>query len=139
MVEQFGNSIPAPGVSPTWKTGPNIEILYSAKGWTQKGVALAPGQGTLLAGTLLVQDDATKSYKKWTGSGKANGILRQTTDTGVASAGFEKEPIWNQNIVVMGMVQLPKIIRANSGATASSLEGAFGGSRADAVQGFFKF
>lgn len=135
MVEQYGNSIPAPGFKGPRKTGVNVEILYSTIGYTQKGVALKPGQGLLLAGTLLVQDSTSKEYIKWTGTGQPVGILRQSTETG-SDAEADK---YLGNVVITGMVQLRKIKAAHSGLTDTALAGAFTGSRVNTVYGYFKF
>lgn len=134
MVEQYGNSIPVPG-GREWSTGVNTEILFSTVGFTQKGVTLEAGQGVLQGGTLLVQDTATLEYKAWSGSGPAAGILRKTTDTGAS----DDAPKFHGNIVVAGIVQLPKILKANGISTGASLVTALPGSRVDSTIGYFKF
>jgi len=130
MVDQIGNSIPAPGYA-VGGSYVDDELLYSTVGFTQKGVTLKPGQGILLLGTLLVQDPGTKLYIKSTDPATAEGFLRQTTDTG-ATADAQK---FQQNIVIAGILKLSKVQAANSGVTLSNVVG----SRIGAVRGFFKF
>src|ERR671913_339281 len=86
MVDQIGNEIPAPGVYKGAVIA-NDEILYSYTGrFTQKGVTLKPGQGVLVAGTVLARQTSSKKYVKYAsgggdGSNVAVGILRKTVDT----------------------------------------------------------
>lgn len=130
MVEYTGNAIPAPG----YRTGGGViddELQFSTHAFSQKGVTLKPGQGVLLLGTLIKQDTATKQYVRANAS-NAEGILRQSVDTGTDPAG----QVWQGNIVTMGQLKLSKIIAANSGVTVT---GGVLGSRVDAVQGYFKF
>lgn len=130
MVDQIGNSIPAPDfrVNGTYV---DDELLFSTVGYTQKGVTLKPGQGVLLLGTGIKQDPATKLYVKTTTPGDIEGFLRQTTDTG-SSANAQK---FQQNIVIAGILKLAKIQAANSGVTLTNIAGA----RVNAVIGSFKF
>lgn len=130
MVEQIGNSIPAPGYT---KGGSTVddELMYALEGgYDQKGVTLKPGQGVLLLGTFIKQDPATKHYVKATGS-DAEGVLRTTTDTGT-TADAQK---FQGNIVLAGFLKLSKVKAANSGVTLTSVLGA----RVNEVLGFFKF
>ncbi len=128
-IDQIGNSIPAPG----YKTGPTYvddELLFSTVGFTQKGVTLKPGQGVLLLGTLIKQDPSSKMYIKATDS-TAEGLLRQTTDTGADSSA----QVYQQNIVIAGIAKLSKVSSANSGVTISSITWG----RVNSVIGTFKF
>lgn len=134
MVDQAGNLIPAPGIN----RGPYVaddELLYSAVGYTQKGVRLAAGQGLLPLGTALARKTSTRKYVKWVngagdGVGTPVGILRKTTETGTDEDGQE----YMANIVIMGILKLAKISAANGGftnittalnATSSELLGTF--------------
>jgi hypothetical protein len=128
--DQIGNSIPAPSFR---KGGSTVddELLYSTVGYTQKGVTLKPGQGVLLLGTLIKKDTSTKYYVKTTDPATAEGVLRQTTDTG-SSADAQ---IWQQNIVIAGILKLSKLQAANSGVNLSN----FVGARVNATMGTFKF
>jgi len=128
-MEYTGNAIPAPG----YRTGGGViddELLFSTHAFSQKGVTLKPGQGVLLLGTLIKQDPTSKQYVKATGS-DAQGVLRQSVDTGTDPQG----QVWQGNIVTMGQLKLSKMQAANSGVTLTSVLGA----RVDAVQGYFKF
>lgn len=129
-MEYTGNAIPAPG----YRSGGGViddELLFSTAGYTQKGVTLKPGQGVLLLGTLLKQDATSKQYVRATAS-DAQGVLRQSVDTGTDPAG----QVWQGNIVIQGLLKLAKVSAANSGVNVS---GGVLGSRVDAVQGYFKF
>ena len=130
MVDQIGNSIPAPDyrVNGTYV---DDELLFSTVGYTQKGVTLKPGQGVLLLGTLLKQDAATKLYVKTTDPATAEGFLRQTTETG-SDANAQK---FQQNIVIAGILKYSKVVAANSGVTLANVVGA----RINTVIGSFKF
>ena len=130
MVDQIGNSIPAPDyrVNGTYV---DDELLFSTVGYTQKGVTLKPGQGVLLLGTLLKQDAATKLYVKTTDPATAEGFLRQTTETG-SDANAQK---FQQNIVIAGILKLAKVQSANSGVALANVVGA----RINSVIGSFKF
>lgn len=127
MADQIGNSIPAPGVY-DGSSFIDDELLYSTVAYHQKGVTLKPGQGVLLAGTLLKQDPSTKQYVKATDS-TATGVLRQTTDTDLDGR------VWQQNIVYGGLLRLSVMQSANSGVNLSNVLGA----TIDNVAGFFKF
>lgn len=125
-----GNAIPAPGFRGGRRTVDD-EILYSANNYTQKGVTLKPGQGVLLGGTFLDQDDATKQYVKTTTPANVKGVLRKTVDTGASTDG----QVWLANILYGGLVKLDKIQAANSGVTLTNV---LGGTVNEAA-GFFKF
>lgn len=129
MTNYTGNAIPAPGYAKGTSTVDD-ELLYSTVGYTQKGVTLKPGQGVLLLGTLLKQDSATKQYVKATDS-TAEGVLRQTTDTGTDANG----QVWQGNIVLMGLLKLDRVTAANSGVTLTNVLGA----RTNSVRNTFKF
>lgn len=130
MVDQIGNSIPAPDYR-TSSTTVDDELLFSTAGFTQKGVTLKPGQGILLLGTLIKQDASTKLYVKTTDPATAEGFLRQTTDTG----SDETAQKFQQNIVIAGILKLAKVQAANSGVTLANVVGA----RINEVIGSFKF
>lgn len=120
MVDYTGNAIPAAGIN----RGPHVpddEILYSAVGYTQKGVTLAPGQGVLKAGTALARRTSDKLYVKFAsggadGAGTAVGILRKTVDTGTSTAEDAQKHL--ANVVIMGILKLGAISAANGGADA---------------------
>lgn len=129
-MEYTGNAIPAPG----FRTGGGViddELMFDMNGYSQRGVTLKPGQGVLLLGTLIKQDPTSKLYVKATG-GDAQGILRQSIDTGTDPQG----QVWQGNILTMGQVKLSKVQAANSGVTFG--DGVLNG-RVDSVQGYFKF
>lgn len=130
MVDQIGNSIPAPDYRTSSSTVDD-ELLFSTAGFTQKGVTLKPGQGILLLGTLIKQDASTKLYVKTTDPATAEGFLRQTTDTG----SDETAQKFQQNIVIAGILKLAKVQAANSGVTLANVVGA----RINEVIGSFKF
>lgn len=130
MVEYTGNAIPAPG----FRTGGGViddELQFGTHAFSQKGVTLKPGQGVLLLGTLIRYETASKKYIRAT-TANAEGILRQTIDTGTDPAG----QVWQGNIVTMGQLKLSKVSLANSG---QNVLGGVLGSRVDPVQGYFKF
>lgn len=130
-INQYGNSMPGPGYA-VGTTTVNDELLYSTVGFTQHGVTLKPGQGVLWLGTFIKQDPATKMYVAVTNGSGAEGVLRQTTDTGTDANGQR----WQGNIVEAGMLKLSKVTYANSsGLTLTSVLG----SRVNTVKGFFKF
>lgn len=133
-----GNSIPAPGLFKGPQTT-DEELLYSHDhNYQQKGVTLEPGQGVLLAGTILAQKATTKRYVKYVsggadGAGTALGLLRKTTDTGTDSS--SAATLWMGNILGAGFVKLSLVQAANSGVTLTSVLGG----RINPVEGFFKF
>jgi len=119
MVDYTGNAIPAAGIN----RGPHVpddEILYSAVGFTQKGVTLAPGQGVLQAGTALARRTSDKLYVKYAsgGSGGADtpvGILRKTVDTGTSTDDSAQKYL--ANVVIMGILKLGAVSSANGGVS----------------------
>lgn len=119
MVEYVGNAIPAAGIN----RGPHVandEILYSAVGFTQKGVTLAPGQGKLVAGTALARRTTDKLYVKFVsggpnGTGTPVGILRKTVQTGTDSSADAQK--YNGNVVIMGILKLKAVSSANGGVS----------------------
>ncbi|WNN94997.1 hypothetical protein SEA_MAGRITTE_20 [Microbacterium phage Magritte] len=128
-MEYTGNAIPAPG----FRTGGGViddELMFDMNGYSQRGVTLKPGQGVLLLGTLIKQDPTSKQYVKTNGN-DAQGVLRQSIDTGTDPNG----QVWQGNIVTMGQLKLSKMQAANSGVTLTSVLNA----RVDTVQGYFKF
>lgn len=136
MVDYTGNAIPAAGINRGAHV-PDDEILYSAVGFTQKGVTLKPGQGVLKAGTALARETSTKLYVPFAsggsdGTGNAVGILRKTVDTGSDANG----QTYLGNVILMGILKLDAISSANSGYTdvATALK-----ARTDVVFGTFKF
>lgn len=127
--EYTGNAIPAPGYAKGNQTI-DEELLFSTVGYTQKGVTLKSGQGVLRLGTFIKQEPSTKLYVKTTAS-DAEGVLRQTTDTGEN----ETDQKWLGNIVITGLLKLAHIKAANSGTVTG---GGLGGT-VNEPQGFFKF
>jgi hypothetical protein len=108
-VEFPGNIIPAPGY---WKGGSTVddELLYSAVGYTQKGITLKAGQGVLQLGQAMARETATKKWVKYNNAGGGGtdvcrGILRQTVDTGTDAAGKE----FQGNLVIRGILKNSKI------------------------------
>lgn len=117
MVDYAGNAIPAAGIT-RGQNVPDDEILYSTVGFTQKGVTLAAGQGTLLAGTALARKTSTKEYVKFAsgggdGTGTPLGILRKTVATGSDANGQK----YMGNIVIAGILKLQKVSSANGGVS----------------------
>jgi hypothetical protein len=54
--------IPVPGFTSPTDTYVDQELLYSAVGYTQKGVTIAGGQGILPIGTVLGRKTSDKKY-----------------------------------------------------------------------------
>lgn len=129
-LEYTGNAIPAPGMAKGLHTN-DLELLYSAHNYIQKGVTLKAGQGVLLLGTFLKQDTATKKYVKTTVAADATGVLRKTVDTGTDVEG----QVWLGNILYAGVLKLDLVTAANSGVTLTDVLGA----TVNSVEGFFKF
>lgn len=130
-INQYGNSMPGPGYATTGSTVDD-ELMYSMIGYTQKGVTLKPGQGVLLLGSFLAKDAATKMYVAAPAGTNAEGVLRQTTDTGLDINGQR----WQANIVLMGLLKLAKVAAANSsGLTLTNVLSA----KVNTTMGFFKF
>lgn len=133
MRQQFGNVNPAPFFQSTGFIADQEILAKTAEGsYHQRGATLAPGQGILERGTLLKRNNTTKYYEKATSAGDAEGILRQTVDTGTDANG----PVFQANILFSGILQLDKLKDANSGITIGS---AVLGGRADEARNFFKF
>jgi hypothetical protein len=117
MVEYAGNAIPAAGIT-RGSNVPDDELLYSTVGFTQKGVTLAAGQGTLVLGTALARRTSDKLYVKFNNAGSDGtnvpvGILRKTVDTGSDEDGQK----YLANIVIAGILKLQKVSSANGGTT----------------------
>lgn len=129
MVYYPGNAIPAPGYA-KGASSVDDELMFSMVGYTQKGVTLKPGQGVLPLGTLIKQEAATKLYVK-ANDNTAEGLLRQTVDTGTDANGQR----WQANILITGIAKLDKVSAANSGVTLTSVLGA----QVNTVIGTFKF
>jgi len=113
MAANTGNVIKVPSNSSVAEVKPG-EIIASYARFTQKGVTLKSGQGTLVAGTVLGKETATKKYLAYndsdspSGIGVARGILRQTVDTtGGDVAG---------NIVVSGILKNDQITGEDANA-----------------------
>lgn len=119
--EYPGNIIPAPGYR-KGNVSTDDELLNSTVGYTQKGVTLKAGQGVLKPGQILAYETTTKRYVKYAsggsnGTGTPSGFLRTGVDTGVDPLGQE----YLGNIVIMGILNLDVISRANSGSIASAV------------------
>lgn len=114
MIQQFGNAIPAPSYTRSGFIA-DVEILASTNpgSYHQKGVTLKPGQGLLLAGTLLKRNSTSKHYEKTAVAADAEGILRATTETGPAGT----TETYQANVLFAGILQLDKLKSANSGVT----------------------
>lgn len=130
MTNYTGNAIPAPGLA-SGTHSVDDELLFSTVGYVQKGVTLKPGQGVLLLGTFLKQDAASKQYIKTTTPAEVEGLLRQTTDTGLAADG----QVWQANILYGGVAKLAAVSAANSGVTLTSVLNA----QVNEIAGFFRF
>lgn len=118
MAEQF-DRIPVPG----FKRGDvytDPELLYSAVGFTQKGVTLAGGQGILRLGTLLAQNSTNKKYYQYNNAGSNGlnqvvGFLRRTVDT---NANNSEDQL--SNVVIAGQVKQEHVSYANSSANITA-------------------
>lgn len=136
MSNQVGNVIYAPSgvtvVAPTT----DVELLNSTgAGWTQAGVTLKPGQGTLAVGTPLVKDSSTSMYvKAATAATVIEGFLRLAVDTG-ASGDLAKLG----NLLRSGDAKYSviKAANANTDITAGAIASVNG--RLDAVRDSFIF
>lgn len=135
MRQQIGNAIPAPSYSRSGFIA-DQEILASTNpgSYHQKGVTLAPGQGLLERGTLLVRNETTKYYEKTTTAANAEGILRATTETGTDNSAAA--PVYQANILFAGILQLSKVKDANSGV---AIDGTILGARTDEKRNLFIF
>lgn len=133
MATQY-QKIPVPGFTSPTGDYTDPEILYSAAGFTQKGVTIGGGQGVLAAGTLLGQRTADKKYYAYSnaaadGTQTARGVLRRTVDTGsVATAANDQL----SNIVIAGILKNSMIVGADAAALTDL------GATVDTVRGTFK-
>jgi hypothetical protein len=115
MAENTGNVIKVPSNSSVAEVKPG-EIIASYARFTQKGVTLKGGQGTLVAGTVLGKETATKKYLAYNdgnspaGIGVARGVLRQTVDTTDGDV--------LGNLVVSGILKNDQIIGEDANAIA---------------------
>lgn len=137
MVDYAGNAIPAAGITRGTNV-PDDEILYSTVGFTQKGVTLAAGKGTLVAGTVLARRTTTKLYEKYASGGSDGtnvpvGVLRKTVETGSDANGQK----YLANIVIAGILKLQKVSSANGGVVSGITTGL--GATTNDVLGTFKF
>lgn len=133
MVSPDIQLVPAFGAG--WQDGftKDDELLYSAVGYTQKGVTLAPGQGILPLGTVLARNSSTKLWVVYNngdpGADVARGILRKSVDTGTDAGGKRLQA----NIVIRGILKNSKISGADAGAITDLA------ARVDTVLGTFTF
>lgn len=100
-------------------TAPVIEeLMYSTQGTTQKGVTLAPGQGVLLLGSIIsARADGYYVKTGTAGAGPAEGLLRDSADTGTANTA----PVVQGNIVIMGIVK-NSVVQAAQATDGASLK-----------------
>lgn len=101
MAEEF-QVMPVPGQRVT-KTYTDPELMYSMKGYTQKGCTLAGGQGILRLGTILAQHPTTLRYYAYgsvMGGSHAVGFLRRSADTNANDNADQQV-----NIVIAGLVK----------------------------------
>ena len=119
--EYIGNTIPAPGQSINNPSSFDQELKFSTAGYTQRGGTLKGGQGILRLGTVLARETTTKQWVKFVsggtnGSGTAIGVLRKTTDTGVAGDGkFEC------NIAYAGKLKYNLVSSANGAQLSAAI------------------
>jgi hypothetical protein len=134
MATQY-QKIPVPGfINPT-ADYVDPEILYSAVGFTQKGVTLGSGQGVLAAGTVLAQKTADKKYYAYNnangdGTQVARGVLRRPCDTGVTVSAANDQV---SNIVIAGILKWNMVVGADAAALTDL------GMTVDTVRGTAKF
>ena len=129
-----GNVLVAPGFGSRSEAGTR-ELMYSMKGYTQKGVTLKSGQGLLPAGTPLVRsgegDYAAATVSGGTVTGTVEGFLRQATDTG--TAGDPANPQKMGNIVLFGAIKvLPEtsyVADTDAAAVAEAVGGRYDSTR----------
>lgn len=105
--------IPVPGFTSPTDTYVDQELLYSAVGYTQKGVTIAGGQGILPIGTVLGRKTSDKKYYVYnngasTGVEVARGVLRRPVDT---TGGDQLA-----NIVIRGILKNSLVSGADSAA-----------------------
>lgn len=132
MADLYGNIIPVPGFTPAPADVTPDEILKSTVGFTQIGVTLAMGQGTLVAGTVLARKTSDKKYYAYDADGSdgldtARGILRQAVDTTDAD--------YLGNMVIAGILAYSKLDYSGlDSAAITDLNG-----RLDTTRDLFKF
>lgn len=133
MATQY-QQIPVPGFTSPTADYIDPEILYSAVGFTQKGVTIAGGQGVIPAGTVLGQKTSDKKYYAYSnansdGTQTALGILRRPVDTGTGTG----RPDQLSNIVIAGIIKLGMV----HGADAAALTDL--GATTNTVMGYLSF
>lgn len=126
--ETFGDEFHTPVVR---------ELLGSTKGWRQRGVVLAGGQGILPTGTVLGQRTSDKKYVVYKsgnsdGSQTPLGFLRHAADTGGTGSTIAATDVLG-NLIYSGVVKTAVASGLDSGAI-TALNG-----RTDAAAGFFIF
>lgn len=114
--ENIGNLIPAPGYSYIDEIK-LTEILYSTVGLTQKGMTLKPGNGVILAGTVMGRITSSKLWAPYVdansdGTQVARGVIRDTVDTGASAT----SPVFMGNIVIAGILRNSKIVGSDAAA-----------------------
>jgi|SRR5215216_5598848 len=107
--------IPVPGFTSPTDTYVDPELLYSAVGYTQKGVTIASGQGILPIGTVLGRKTSDKKYYVYnnalsTGVEVARGVLRRAVDT---TSGDQLA-----NMVIKGILKNSLVSGSDAGALA---------------------
>lgn len=132
-IDQVGNAIPAPGM---WRTGSTTddELLYSAVGYTQKGITLKAGQGLVPLGTVMGMITSTKRWVPYLtgasdGSQVPRGVLRSAVETGSSVNDHE----FQGNLVIRGILKASKV--AGADANAKTILAA----RVDTVMNTFTF
>lgn len=126
---------PVPGFSSPTGNYTDPEILYSAVGFTQKGVTVASGQGVLAAGTVIGQKTSDKKYYAYNnahsdGTETARGVLRRAVDTGTTVLAARDQV---SNIVIAGILKYPMVVGSDAAALTDL------GAVVDTVRGTFKF
>ena len=133
MADEF-QSIPVPGYA-QGDVYTDTEILYSYARFTQKGVTLKGGQGTLKAGTLLGRKTSDKKYYVYNngasdGTEVARGVLRRDVNTGAAGS-----PDQLTNMVISGIIKNNFISGAGTNAITDAVSDL--NAKVDAVQNTF--
>lgn len=72
MVDFPGNVTLAPSFT-IYPSSVDDELMYSMKGFTQKGITVKSGQGVLLLGTVMGQNAGDKKWYKYANSGEPSG------------------------------------------------------------------
>lgn len=126
--ETFGDEFHTPVVR---------ELLGSTKGWRQRGVVVAGGQGILPTGTVLGQRTSDKKYVVYKsgnsdGSQTPLGFLRHAVDTGGTGSVLPANDVLG-NLLYSGVVKTAIASGLDAGAI-TALNG-----RTDAAAGFFIF